>query len=40
MEEEMVFEEFQRSYLKGMMGEDEDEDANVSGGDDATPKEK
>ncbi|XP_030016605.1 S-arrestin-like [Sphaeramia orbicularis] len=39
-EEEMVFQEFKRSYLKGMAGEDEDEDGNVSGGDDMAPKEK
>ncbi|XP_078143686.1 S-arrestin a [Centroberyx gerrardi] len=39
LEEEMVFEEFKRSYLKGMKG-DEEEDGNVSGGDDMAPKEK
>ncbi|XP_034470148.1 S-antigen; retina and pineal gland (arrestin) a [Hippoglossus hippoglossus] len=39
MEEEMVFQEFKRSYLKGMI-DDEDEDGNVSGGDDMAPKEK
>ncbi|XP_071379195.1 S-arrestin a [Centroberyx affinis] len=39
LEEEMVFEEFKRSYLKGMKGEEE-EDGNVSGGDDMAPKEK
>ncbi|XP_062260598.1 S-arrestin a isoform X1 [Platichthys flesus] len=39
MEEEMVFQEFKRSYLKGMIN-DEDEDGNVSGGDDMAPKEK
>lgn len=36
----MVFQEFKRSYLKGMMADDEEEDANVSGGDDVAPKEK
>lgn len=36
----MVFQEFKRSYLKGMMVDDEDEDGNVSGGDDVAPKEK
>uniref|UniRef100_A0A8D3D9Y4 S-arrestin n=1 Tax=Scophthalmus maximus TaxID=52904 RepID=A0A8D3D9Y4_SCOMX len=35
---EMVFQEFKRSYLKGMI--DDDEDGNVSGGDDMAPKEK
>ncbi|XP_034039594.1 LOW QUALITY PROTEIN: S-antigen; retina and pineal gland (arrestin) a [Thalassophryne amazonica] len=40
LEEEMVFQEFKRSYLKGMIGDDEDEDGNVSGGDDMIPKEK
>ncbi|XP_029380364.1 S-arrestin a [Echeneis naucrates] len=40
MEEEMVFQEFKRSYLKGIVGEDEDEEGNVSGGDDMAPKEK
>ncbi|KAM9349444.1 S-arrestin a [Symphorus nematophorus] len=39
MEEEMEFQEFKRSYLKGMV-DDEDEDGNVSGGDDMAPKEK
>ncbi|XP_040911757.1 S-arrestin a [Toxotes jaculatrix] len=39
-EEEMVFQEFKRSYLKGMAGDDEDEEGNVSGGDDMAPKEK
>uniref|UniRef100_A0AAQ5Z0T4 S-arrestin n=2 Tax=Amphiprion TaxID=80969 RepID=A0AAQ5Z0T4_AMPOC len=39
-EEEMVFQEFKRSYLKGMVGDDEDEEGNVSGGDDMAPKEK
>ncbi|XP_069367556.1 S-arrestin a isoform X1 [Paralichthys olivaceus] len=39
MEEELVFQEFKRSYLKGMI-DDEDEDGNVSGGDDMAPKEK
>ncbi|XP_028283197.1 S-arrestin a isoform X3 [Parambassis ranga] len=38
MEEEMVFQEFKRSYLKGMA--DDDEEGNVSGGDDMAPKEK
>ncbi|XP_035490045.1 S-arrestin a [Scophthalmus maximus] len=38
LEEEMVFQEFKRSYLKGMI--DDDEDGNVSGGDDMAPKEK
>lgn len=40
MEEEMVFHEFKRSYLQGMKANDEDEDGNVSGGDDLSPKEK
>lgn len=31
LEEEMVFEEFKRSYLKGMI--DDEEEGNVSGGD-------
>lgn len=35
----MEFQEFQRSYLKGMI-DDEDDDGNVSGGDEMTPKEK
>ncbi|XP_063319038.1 S-arrestin a [Pelmatolapia mariae] len=39
-EEEIVFEEFKRSYLKGIIGDDEDEEGNVSGGDDMAPKEK
>uniref|UniRef100_A0AAQ4S642 S-arrestin n=1 Tax=Gasterosteus aculeatus aculeatus TaxID=481459 RepID=A0AAQ4S642_GASAC len=39
LEEEMEFQEFKRSYLKGM-NEDEDEEGNVSGGDDIAPKEK
>ncbi|XP_070774338.1 S-arrestin a [Enoplosus armatus] len=39
MEEEMEFQEFKRSYLKGMI-DDEDEEGNVSGGDDMAPKEK
>ncbi|XP_070829798.1 S-arrestin a isoform X1 [Chaetodon trifascialis] len=39
IEEEMEFQEFKRSYLKGMADED-DEDGNVSGGDDMAPKEK
>ncbi|KAK9538346.1 hypothetical protein VZT92_003522 [Zoarces viviparus] len=38
VEEEMEFQEFKRSYLKGMV-DDEDEDGNVSGGDDIAPKE-
>ena len=40
MEEEMVFQEFKRSYLQGMVADDEDEEGNVSGGDDMAPKEK
>ncbi|XP_041849467.1 S-arrestin a [Melanotaenia boesemani] len=40
LEEEMVFQEFKRSYLKGIVGDDEDEEGNVSGGDDMAPKEK
>lgn len=39
-EEELVFEEFKRSYLKGIIGDDDDEEGNVSGGDDMAPKEK
>ncbi|XP_068424090.1 S-arrestin a [Clinocottus analis] len=39
LEEEMEFQEFKRCYLKGMI-DDEDEDGNVSGGDDIAPKEK
>ncbi|XP_068197693.1 S-arrestin a [Antennarius striatus] len=39
MEEEMEFQEFKRSYLKGMI-DDEEEEGNVSGGDDMGPKEK
>lgn len=39
MEEEMEFQEFKRSYLKGMV-DDEEEEGNVSGGDDMAPKEK
>lgn len=39
MEEELEFQEFKRSYLKGMV-DDEEEDGNVSGGDDMAPKEK
>ncbi|XP_069576585.1 S-arrestin a [Brachyistius frenatus] len=38
LEEEMVFEEFKRTNLKGMA--DEDEEGNVSGGEDMAPKEK
>uniref|UniRef100_A0A3Q1JD35 S-arrestin n=1 Tax=Anabas testudineus TaxID=64144 RepID=A0A3Q1JD35_ANATE len=40
IEEEMIFHEFKRSYLKGMMADDDDEEGNVSGGDEAAPKEK
>lgn len=40
LEEELVFQEFKRSYLKGMIGDDDDEEGNVSGGDDMAPKEK
>ncbi|KAM9323492.1 LOW QUALITY PROTEIN: S-arrestin a [Pholidichthys leucotaenia] len=40
MEEEMVFQEFKRSYLKGIIGDDDEEEGNVSGGDDIVPKEK
>lgn len=41
MEEEVEFQEFKRAYLKGMMeDEDEDEEGNVSGGDEMMPKEK
>lgn len=36
----MVFQEFKRSYLKGIIGDDDDEEGNVSGGDDMAPKEK
>uniref|UniRef100_UPI0037E6FBF7 S-arrestin a n=1 Tax=Semicossyphus pulcher TaxID=241346 RepID=UPI0037E6FBF7 len=39
MEEEMEFQEFKRSYLKGMI-DDEDEEGNVSGADDIAPTEK
>lgn len=39
LEEEVEFQEFKRSYLKGMM-DDEDEEGNVSGADEAMPKEK
>ncbi|XP_038574898.1 S-arrestin a isoform X1 [Micropterus salmoides] len=39
VEEEMQFQEFKRSYLKGMI-DDDDEEGNVSGGDDNAPKEK
>ncbi|XP_061549951.1 S-arrestin a [Phycodurus eques] len=39
MEEELVFQEFKRSYLRGMLGDDDDEEGNVSGGDDMVPKE-
>lgn len=38
VEEELVFQEFKRSYLKGMV--DDEEEGNVSGGDDMAPKEK
>lgn len=40
LEEELVFQEFKRSYLKGMIGDDDDEEGNISGGDDMGPKEK
>ncbi|XP_075338253.1 S-arrestin a [Odontesthes bonariensis] len=40
LEEELIFQEFKRSYLKGIIGEDDDEEGNVSGGDDMAPKEK
>ncbi|XP_047223747.1 S-arrestin a isoform X2 [Girardinichthys multiradiatus] len=42
MEDELVFQEFKRSYLKGIIGagDDDDEEGNVSGGDDMGPKEK
>ncbi|KAJ0012100.1 hypothetical protein NQD34_013075 [Periophthalmus magnuspinnatus] len=41
LEEELVFQEFKRTYLKGMLGDDDDEEeGNVSGGDDMAPKEK
>nr|XP_061794890.1 S-arrestin-like [Nerophis lumbriciformis] len=40
MEEEMVFQEFKRSYLRGMIADDDEEEGNVSGGDDMAPKEK
>ncbi len=39
IKEEMEFQEFKRSYLKGMADE-EYEDGNVSAGDDMAPKEK
>ncbi|XP_030260085.1 S-arrestin a isoform X4 [Sparus aurata] len=39
VEEEMEFQEFKRSYLKGM-NDDEEEEGNVSGGEDMAPKEK
>ncbi|XP_074544615.1 S-arrestin a [Halichoeres trimaculatus] len=39
MEEEMEFQEFKRAYLRGMI-EDDDEDGNVSGGEDMAPAEK
>lgn len=37
-----MFQEFKRSYLKGIIGagDDDDEEGNVSGGDDMAPKEK
>uniref|UniRef100_A0A3Q3H219 S-arrestin n=1 Tax=Labrus bergylta TaxID=56723 RepID=A0A3Q3H219_9LABR len=38
MEEEMEFQEFKRSYLKGMI--DDEEDGNTSAGDDMAPAEK
>ncbi|XP_077472103.1 S-arrestin a isoform X2 [Stigmatopora argus] len=40
MEEELVFQEFKRSYLRGMIADDDEEEGNVSGGDDMAPKEK
>ncbi|CAL8277477.1 unnamed protein product [Lota lota] len=40
LEEELVFEEFKRSNLKGMKADNDEEDGNVSGGDDMAPKEK
>ncbi|XP_062285602.1 S-arrestin a [Scomber scombrus] len=40
MEEEILFQEFKRSYLKGVIGDDDEEEGNVSGGDDMAPKEK
>uniref|UniRef100_A0A3Q3BAN4 S-arrestin n=1 Tax=Kryptolebias marmoratus TaxID=37003 RepID=A0A3Q3BAN4_KRYMA len=40
LEEELVFQEFKRSYLKGIIGDDDEEEGNVSGGDDMAPKEK
>ncbi|CAL8347516.1 unnamed protein product [Merluccius merluccius] len=39
LEEELVFAEFKRSYMKGMTDPDEEE-GNVSGGEDMGPKEK
>ena len=40
MEEEVEFQEFKRSYLKGIIVDDDDEDGNVSAGDDTAPIEK
>ncbi|KAM4556194.1 S-arrestin a isoform 2-T5 [Fundulus diaphanus] len=40
LEDEMVFQEFKRCYLKGIIADDDDEEGNVSGGDDMGPKEK
>lgn len=42
MEDDLVFHEFKRTYLKGIVGvaDDDDEEGNVSGGDDMGPKEK
>ena len=40
VEEDMVFEEFKRSNMKGMKADNDEEDGNVSGGDDMAPKEK
>ncbi|CAL8325980.1 unnamed protein product [Arctogadus glacialis] len=39
-EEELVFEEFKRSNMKGMKADNDEDDGNVSGGDDMAPKEK
>ncbi|XP_072219543.1 S-arrestin a isoform X2 [Leuresthes tenuis] len=41
LEDDLIFQEFKRSYLKGIIGnDDDDEEGNVSGGDDMAPKEK
>ncbi|XP_060899609.1 S-arrestin a isoform X1 [Labrus mixtus] len=40
MEEEMEFQEFKRSYLKGMIDDEDEEDGNASAGDDMAPAEK